>query len=847
MSKKLLTLLLTICLLVSQLSAVTLAEIADTSDYELYYKVLTELEIINDYEEFDFGSTMTKYEFVNMIENLYGDNKYGTVKSDTAINDAAAQGLISSVEAFQPHDDILYEEAVKIAICALGYGQMAEFKGGWYTGYFAVASNLGILQGVSGSFDTPMTKGNLIKLIYKMLDEPVMQQTVYGNNYSEFDTVDNATLLEIYRKIYKVEGTFEGNYYTMLYSRSTLEEDEVCISGERYIYDGILSDEYLGSTVKAYVREADNADVICSIVKKYSDDTITIPSEDIINMNAKVTELSYYNRKGKADSVRISPSAYVTYNGEFYADYTSADFKFGDGFVMLTDADDNGEYDTVKITSYDNMYVSEVFVSAKNITDKFDYDGAIGVLELGEDKTDAKIRYFSQDMTPLEFSDVAAGQILSVTTSKAADEPIITIYISDKTADGKFTAVGGSDKIIIDDTEYTLSESFKTANSKGDELAKLNIVGETVCVSIDAFGYVAAIEVTGESSLHYAYATKMGTHGSLDTNVAIKVFDSDEVWRQYELAEKVKWNGDLKTGEEIYQRICPTGKLTGQLIAYKLNKKGEINCLETGVTSDDTDRLRLGSDAVGRYRQNNRSIDWLVFFETSTKIWVVPEDKNAEDEYVIEDYTYLWNDLYEYTVTPYNLDDYKFAEHVVVTEKETLYTTVNKRGTLYVYMGMGQSRDENGNILSTIDCIGGQEGRKEYLLAEGCTVPDIKIGDVFQIELNKKNIITYIEKVYSLSDRDVVKIPSIMHGEEMMSGRITKIDYSKQRFIVDCGGDQTLRNDLFTPGATIIKNCNDGRKNEIDTCGFSDLEVGDYVVLRALGSRLYDVYIVKNL
>ena len=134
--RKIAAIFLIICLLAMPYVG---AEENFAGDYQQYYDVLDGLDIICGYEKFDFNATMQRYEFINMVANLYGDTAYTNIKSDDAIALAHGRGLINSIENFEPYTDFLYEEAVKITVCALGYGTLAEFQGGWYQGYIGVA------------------------------------------------------------------------------------------------------------------------------------------------------------------------------------------------------------------------------------------------------------------------------------------------------------------------------------------------------------------------------------------------------------------------------------------------------------------------------------------------------------------------------------------------------------------------------------------------------------------------------------------------------------------------------------------------------------------------------------
>jgi len=282
------------------------------------------------------------------------------------------------------------------------------------------------------------------------------------------------------------------------------------------------------------------------------------------------------------------------------------------------------------------------------------------------------------------------------------------------------------------------------------------------------------------------------------------------------------------------------------LIGYELNSSSQISRLETGINSGDTDRLIQGAEVTGMYQNGNWSLNWDLFFDKETIVWIIPEDKENESEYSVADYTYFTH-LVSYTVTPYNLDDYTMAPHVVVEEGAGSFDKIKATSTMYVYLDTYLQMDENGEEVRAISCVGGTNGTVEYLVSESCTIPTLTKGDCIKIKVNSKNMITNIDRCYSIANLGTEVVPSNgYYTTELMAGTVKRVDYSKQLFVIECGGDQTLRNDIYASGTTFIINRNDAR-GTIETCGFNDIEIGDYVVLRAQHSRLYDVYIVKNI
>ena len=86
------------------------------------------------------AATGIKNPFSDVTAETYGAN---------AILRAAEIGLINGADgtAFRPDESITKSEAAKVFVSMLGYSEYAERKGGYPSGYLAMAQSLGIFDG----------------------------------------------------------------------------------------------------------------------------------------------------------------------------------------------------------------------------------------------------------------------------------------------------------------------------------------------------------------------------------------------------------------------------------------------------------------------------------------------------------------------------------------------------------------------------------------------------------------------------------------------------------------------------------------------------------------------------
>lgn len=103
---------------------------------------------------------------------IYAAKKQGIVNGDGNGN-------------FNPESNITNEEIVKMIVCLLGYGEMAEQQSGYPAGYTAAASRIGITKNLNLKTKTPATRNDVAIMIYNALDTPIMVEKSEGQGENE--------------------------------------------------------------------------------------------------------------------------------------------------------------------------------------------------------------------------------------------------------------------------------------------------------------------------------------------------------------------------------------------------------------------------------------------------------------------------------------------------------------------------------------------------------------------------------------------------------------------------------------------------------------------------------------
>ena len=193
-------------------NAFNVSEDVKGTAYEESAQVLGALEImVGDAGSGNFrpNDSITRAEFARVAVSLMGLNdvahasagfsKYPDVSKDHwangYINTASSQKLVIGRDDgnFDPESKITYQEAVTILVRALGREPAANAKGGYPSGFLAVAVESGLTKNANSSYESPVARGIVANLANNALTIEMMEQTGFGSNVS-YEIVDKTIL-----------------------------------------------------------------------------------------------------------------------------------------------------------------------------------------------------------------------------------------------------------------------------------------------------------------------------------------------------------------------------------------------------------------------------------------------------------------------------------------------------------------------------------------------------------------------------------------------------------------------------------------------------------------------------
>ena len=179
--KRFLIIVLALAMLLPNFSVVGIA-----ADENVQNDCQNELDFLGMFDVVDDIITqdgiITKAEFthmivksMNMTTSAFTTSPFSDVYASTSYASSVVKaydaGIVSGsgTGLFNPDEPINGYAAVKMAISALGYNDIAMAYGGYPTGYYKIAKEVGLLSGISVFKSSPLTTYEVINFIYNFL------------------------------------------------------------------------------------------------------------------------------------------------------------------------------------------------------------------------------------------------------------------------------------------------------------------------------------------------------------------------------------------------------------------------------------------------------------------------------------------------------------------------------------------------------------------------------------------------------------------------------------------------------------------------------------------------------
>lgn len=581
---------------------------------EVYF--LSSLNIMRGYPDGTFApdSFITRAEFAAVASKMLNynthmsSNTFGDVPTThwayNSVEICYEAGLIDGFEEgiFAPDEEVTFEQAVKIIVSALGYGNIALSEGGYPGGYIEIARTLGILDGISND-NGQISRGNIAKMCYNALFAKLKNPS---DNYDKEESI-----LTKYFKLSKMKGIVtEVTGMSLTDSGlSTLDETYIEVNNMRLRTDCPYYRDWFGYNVEVYYSKGDGYDYDAVVVIPSSNsNTVEIEIDDDTRFDDSNVLHYYVGTKEKRLSFRGDLD--VVWNGKAKLVYSNSTLIPDHGYIKAIDNDGDNKYDIMIIRQ-----IRTVAVNFVNDKDNIIYAKDDPTPVLWGDNDAVTIRDIEGN--PVELKNIKEWNILSIEMSDNTDgEKAIDICVSDVFARGQITAIG-RETITIRDKEYRLS------NSAG--LSSLRL-GDKGIFYLDCYGDIAAFDGESTTSGKYGIITKVYEKYS-GGDIYVRLFNASGNIKDYKVSNRLTIDNVSKTSlSDIETALANTnwgkvaivdgdGNVTGwddpynwnnisQLVKFSANSKGEIYMIDTiapgGPNPSEEDNLSRDFDNTSR-------------------------------------------------------------------------------------------------------------------------------------------------------------------------------------------------------------------------------------------------------
>lgn len=626
--KKIISILICISMLMSPIMAFAAnsdsAEVSslESVDEQLLdsYKLLSRLGIV-DFEESQLKGKnyVTTKDFAKMALGAH-NIRTELVKGATVGGEMSYYGF----EYGKSYSDFVsYKEAAKIGLRLVGYDAgFLNIKEADYSGWLKKANSLKLFAGVNAYSEEYVTYADAVNIFANLLELNLI--TSEGGYASGFIYTEKKgeTVLTKYHDIGIVSGVVEGNENTSLYSGNAVGKKSVVINGEVFKTSYDESKYYLGYNVIAYyfTDGDDEGKIIYMSLNRGKNDVLRIDANDVVSYNNYVYKYEKNERSKEAD-IR---GAAVIYNQKFLSSHQSLYMEPKDGEIILIDNNNDGYYDVVSISAYEESIIVKYITEAdKYACDKYTYGKGVYLDEQRYDVLDI----VDANANRLSLEQIKNGDVISV--ARSVDGKILTAVVGGEYVMGNLNQIDTEDGI-----RFQIGETYyKVTQSVYDRLiGEITFEGTYKCL-IDYSGNIVDMTSTGTSAYKFAYLRDVYLDSDGITLV-FKMFTEDGEFMMLEGAEKISVNGAQRVS---YDQVLSLAwvDFSPQLIRYKINEEGKVNAVHLAeVTQNKSNMLTKVNSSLNSHSwvASQSSFEGVVPVSDGALVFTVPEAGQEGDK-----------------------------------------------------------------------------------------------------------------------------------------------------------------------------------------------------------------------
>lgn len=548
--------------------------------------VLSKLGVINGYVDGSFrpNNNVTRAEFTAMLLRTRGLGAVGSTSLENPpfpdvttpdvswaianIRTAREMGIINGYDdgTFKPNNNVLYEEAVKMIVCALGYGEMGAEGAFWYSKYLMTATSLGFTEGAGGAVSVPATRATIANMLYNCLEVEL----------AEDNKITEKTILEHDLKLTKNVGYISSNpEISLSQPDANLRDDEVEISvnGVASTYkvdDASKYSDMLGAQIEFYFKNDLNSGLKHLILATVKNSTTIKVDADLIQ-SWSANGIRYFKDEDaqRETGANIAADSVVVYNGKIYG-VTAAASSFATyyaneslplvGDMELVDRNGDNIFDVIFVNDYEPYFVSSVTSSDYKVTDNALRNGLSGGNQKILNYKANDIEFVTKDGAATTFSAIKKGSVIFVAQDKHSSGDAKVIVCND-TVSGKITSSSSSKGITVNGQTYKFSNLAPWENTipgASPTLTTAPQMGDTAKFYLDLSGNVIWYDKTeAASNQQYGYITgaKYDSSDFEETAQVMIATKSNVKGSVYTITTKSKINGSTEALSDFITKL----------------------------------------------------------------------------------------------------------------------------------------------------------------------------------------------------------------------------------------------------------------------------------------------------
>ncbi len=633
---------------------------------------LKNLGLVSGYSatEFNPEGTITRAEFCSMTARLLNINGtvdpasfkrvFGDVDSDYwgagAVYALYSMGVVNGDENgnFNPEDNITVQDAVKILVSSLGYTAMALDRGGYPAGFIGEASRLSLLDGLGDiGYAEMLKRGDAAMLMSNSLNVPIVTQTVYGESSQVYE-YGTETILSRYHGITTVRGEITDVGHAGVYAESVVPEGRFTIGGESYSAGGFDLLPFLGMRGTAYLKEEKGSEP--EAVYFEADSSISVTELSFNDYDRFEGGAVYYLDNGAERRINLSDEAKIIYNYRYLTRaglIENGELPFKCGFMKIIKNSADSEY--IMIRDYETYVLGGEAKLGGAITDKS--SGAVSL-----DLENAELVTLYNDGERIEYDPeyhLNKNEVLNV--AKSLDGTVADLRVSIDTAVGEVTRADSSgNEYMIGGRPYSASEYFLNSGRT------LEPGAAEITAYLDINGNIAFADGAGRAE-RYGYLTAAASGAdAFSSAVLLQVVTGNGTAETLRAVNSSRLNGERAALDRF-------GALGPQLVRFTSKDDGTVIAMRTATDvnapSDDDIFTRSYVSESAKYYDTLSVFASKYQLDASTKVFIVPADREEIEKYKVTDRSALLTDT-AYDVQIFDLSGEYKAGAVVITRGE---------------------------------------------------------------------------------------------------------------------------------------------------------------------------------